>query len=380
MINYIDLQRIVQFLPIGTINKPNYAFSGGTAVYCILRRGNADRIHRDIDMYVFDRSSIMHMFPSFTDPKAVACARLTKNGIKEGEKIDGVPIDIIIGSYYDSEIIPCKSDVQHISLNQTSMPILSPEFIVASKFSFPNIHRTFDIIDIFRIIKGGHIRKPDYFCKLIETSSIGSIINIQDIFKIKQKFDIEKIILQIHKYIIRRFLSSSIHIEILNPLQIFVLLDISEEMLSRASKQLEIYGKWLNHIELYGKINHLVKLGLCFLLINLPEDKHWILSDSSIRNILMKAIPRVFHFPSSLWLSPCKIVATVFKEFRYLRHESDMIKEMLWTPKIVADILNRVLFYDVFHARHTLLNSIKYIFHDNKLSGIEQINYIKKLL
>ena len=153
MVKISDLLYLIQKYPFGSVDDPLYVFAGGTAVQCLLHDSMYQREYHDIDLSAFDSRFLKSIQKSRNDKTTFFYnASLTIDGIIPYYCKYPIELQIIQGSYYDAEITPNMGDVRSKSISKNLISLLSPEFIIVSKLSYPNVHRLQDFRDILALI------------------------------------------------------------------------------------------------------------------------------------------------------------------------------------------------------------------------------------
>ena len=272
MINLHHLKRLTQIYPQGTLEDPAFALAGGTAVLCLLHKCENKRIHHDIDIFSFENNLYPESIDGSQLDKYFFAGSFTSDGISRNTSRRSVPLQVIRGLYFDSEIPPSKSDICLIKINTLQLLTLSPEFIIISKLSYPYPHRLCDFQDVLSLIQLRHNIDSGYLSALLKQTSLGSIINSKEIIGLKSESDLQDLIDNIHYKIISRFLyMDHLNVEVLNPFQLFVLLDIDIKTLSLQPASLSFINAFLNKLSLSQRHLGIANLGLHLLLAELYD-------------------------------------------------------------------------------------------------------------
>ncbi|OQY99647.1 MAG: hypothetical protein B6D41_01060 [Chloroflexi bacterium UTCFX4] len=390
MVKITELVRFGRAYANGPTQKPAYAFSGGSAVQCWLHTSSDDREHYDIDVFAFNHNFLKEN--TAIDPvlPPIFIGRFTQNGIIPYSEINKVPdgrehirraqtffkkalagpdesvrwsalstLHIIWGSYFDSQITPSPKDVRSIIIRETLLLALSPEFVLVSKLSYPNVHNSIDLQDALRLNRNVHLDR-DYVSQLLSQTSLDELIDADAIFRMKTEDDKQALVDFIHHCLIRRFLHSErINVEALNSRQIFMLLDVHNELFQLPPFAHDFIDRILSETTLSGRELHIARIGLYLLTsaFNDPCSLH-ILSNANFRALVQRGLALIPQHPTS-WLIRTKIVFTTLRELANLGRIAPQRFEYFWSPVILECIVQRILFDGP--DRFALMASLKLI-------------------
>lgn len=373
MINISDLVRLGQLYLPGSLDDPAYIITGGSAVFCWLHNTPDCRQHRDIDVFVLKPNQFP--LPSTDNSSPYFVGRLTKDGIIAGRAKPIIEVQTVSGCYYDAEIIPGKNDARLVSIKNSLLPVLSPEFLVVSKLTYPNVHRSFDFSDVLALNRLGFLRDFGYFNKLLTQTSLGELIEANDILHSKSEAEFTALLNHIHYLLVQQFLYwELINVEVLDTFQCFVLLDIVDDLFGLSPEVRKLLNSAFNNLELSGTIRQLAMLGYCFLASELPpETLARILQGSNLQKILSRYLPDY----SSQYLSCFKRLLMIFKTVSEIEKLTKHNFDVIWHPTTIDNIINRAVLTDFY--TFTLLVSVKAIYEDltsNRItvrSGVHQL-------
>lgn len=175
-LSYRDIRNTIsQFPPYGADDQPNWAVAGGGAAKLLVEAfevrgrpfaftgGLMQRGHHDLDLYVF-RPEPEGRF-AFEHPHKVYRTRFfgplsALNLRRAFDHSDGFYIEML-HAYYFGFAIPQPEDVVHVRLTDGWVPVLSPEFIIASRlFHNRGLRPGMDNIDIMTLQKRFHLDYP----------------------------------------------------------------------------------------------------------------------------------------------------------------------------------------------------------------------------
>src|SRR5439155_20548973 len=108
-----------------------------------------------------------------------------------------------------------------------SFLVLSPEFLVVSKLSYPNVHHPGDFQDILALHQYGCLRNAEYLSTLLMQTSLSQLIQTQDFTCLDKASDLQALVDSIYFQLVKRFLYwNDVNVDALNSFEIFVLLDM----------------------------------------------------------------------------------------------------------------------------------------------------------
>ena len=272
MINLHHLKRLTELYPQGTLENPTFALAGGAAVLCLLHHRENKRNHHDIDIFSFENNLNPEIIDDSPLDKYFFVGSFASKGIFRNNDRSSVPLQVIRGLYFDSEVTPSRSDVCLVKIKPLELLTLSPEFIIISKLSYPYPHRLCDFQDVLSLIQSRDDIGFEYLSALLKQTSLGSIIKSQEILDLKSDSDLQDLIDNIHYKIISRFLYlDHLNVEVLNPFQLFVLLDIDVKTLNLHPVALSYINTSLSQISLSQRHLGIANLGLHLLLAELYD-------------------------------------------------------------------------------------------------------------
>jgi hypothetical protein len=294
---------------------------------------------------------------------------LIVGGFEDGRIIAYSPtaanqIQIVKGVYYDSEIIPTEADIRQISIDQIPLLVLSPEFIAISKLSYPNIHHPLDFQDVLALNQCKVLQNSDYLCTLLAQTSVGKLINASEILGLKSQDDLQSLADSIHRQLIRRFLRwDRVHVDALTPLQLFVLLDIGDELINLSLEKHQFIDIMLARTSLIGRDREIAKLALYLLVMDIPDQYIDVLHVAKFQAIIhrwLALIPE--HSTSSL--SRAKIALLTLRYLACIEHIANIQFSPIWNADTLVRIMQRILFDDP--SRFVLFMLIKSFYNDLK--------------
>ena len=272
MINLHHLKRLIDLYPQGTLENPTFALAGGTAVLCLLHHHKNKRNHHDIDIFSFENNIYPENIDDSPLDKYFFVGSFASKGILRNNDQSSVPLQVIRRLYFDSEVTPSRSDVCLVKIKTSKFLTLSPEFIIISKLSYPYPHRLCDFRDVLSLIQSRDDIDFEYLSALLKQTSLGSIIKPQEILELKSESDLQNLIDNIHYKIINRFLYlDHLNVEVLNPFQLFVLLDIDVNTLNLQPVTLSFINTSLSQVSLNQRHLGIANLGLHLLLAELYD-------------------------------------------------------------------------------------------------------------
>jgi hypothetical protein len=121
MIILSDLIRFGQQYPPGSLNDPNYAFAGGTAMQCWLHDPAKDRKHHDIDLFAFKIDTLKSVVDTDFNQVSFFSGELKQDSILADNHTAPNKIQIIRGSYFDAEITPTRKDIRSVLADEVSL-------------------------------------------------------------------------------------------------------------------------------------------------------------------------------------------------------------------------------------------------------------------
>lgn len=372
VVSIANLMRLGQLYPAGSLDDPIYAFSGGSAVQCWLHRCEYKREYHDIDIFTFKSCF----------PKSILSIDLSQTPFFIGGFMQGgivgysptVPIQLQIcrGGYFDSEINPFVADVRQVTIHNTSILALSPEFIAVSKLSYPNVHRSCDFLDVLALRQYGYLQSYEYLSTLLAQTSLGKLIDTQDILNLKTENSLQMLVDAIHQQLIKRFLYwDRVNVDALNSSQFFVLLDMGDELFDLPINVLQFIDTMLETTTLNGRNLQIAKLGLHFLMIGIPSQSLDVLKSPSFQALVQRGLALISKRPN-FWLSGPKSVFMILHQLTLLEYLAGGHFDTIWSPDTLVRIMQRVLFHDL--SRFVLITSIKSIYHDLKVGQISELD------
>jgi len=313
------------------------------------------------------------------NPFFVGC--VTKKGIVAYSKELPLKIQIIRGSYFDSEISPTLDDVRLVTIGKTPLFILSPEFIVVSKLSYPNVHRLFDFHDVLALNQFNCLQDTEYLSRLLDRTSLHNYIDVEDILRLKTLKELQAFLESIRHQLIRRFLYwDFINVEILNLCQCFVLLDANTQIMSLPFSAVQFVNKILCGCMLKRIELQIARLGLHLLIAKIPERCFDVLYQPDFQKLIYRGIEAISHYPN-FWLSNCKVVSTTLQQLALMESSTTQRFDSFWNIDTLIKIVQRIFFDDF--SNYSLITSIKSIYHDLKTEQIsisDCMNLLHKLL
>ena len=368
MITLPDLIRFGMLYPSGSLDSPVYAFAGGTASQCWLYDSEGDRKHHDIDVFTFSTGS-PSLFPDGSPSHSCFfIGGFSQDGITAYTQGAPISLQISRGSYFDSEIAPTKSDVRLIEIQGISLLVLSPEFVAISKVSYPNVHRSYDFLDVLVLNQNGWLRDPRYLSDLLTRTSAGKLIDGQDLLNLKTQDDVQVLVDYIQRQLIRRFLNwDRVNVDVLTPSQFFVLLDVDSELFHLSTEMLQFIDTVLMETTLSGRRLQIAKLGLHFLVAGIPHRGQHVLQNPNFRTLIHRGLALILKQPS-FWLILSKICFTTLRQLAFFEELIGRELDLIWNPAMLVRIMNRILFEDP--SRFILLSSVKTIYHDLKVGHV----------
>lgn len=357
-----DLVRLGQLYPPGSLDDPVYAFAGGTAVQCWLHHSTNDREHEDIDLFTFKPSFLKSIMGVDFRQTSFFLGGLTQEGIVAYSPAVPLQLQITRGSYFDSEISPTIEDVREVTIDETALLALSPEFIAVSKLSYPNVIRSCDFQDVLALNQSGCLQSAEYLSALLAQTSLGKLINAQDILGLNTHDDLQALMDSIHRQLIRRFLYwDRVNVDALNPFQFFVLLDMGDELFHLPADTYQFIDTMIARTTLEGRNLQIAKLGLHFLTVGIPNQSLSVLQDSEFQALVRRGLALIPE-QRTVWLSRCKIVFTTLRQLTRIEDFANRQFDSIWSPASLIKIVQRILFDDP--SRFTLMTSVKSLYHD----------------
>lgn len=361
MVSVFDLIRLIQHYPFGSISDPKFAFCGGTAVQCWLYPlGNNDE-RNDIDIFSFKSAflnSILNVDCTY--------APLLLGGFVQDKIVPhsfDVPVQLQVcrRNYFDSEIIPTQADLRWVTVLQTLVPVLSTEFLVISKLSYPNVHRPRDFQDILALNQQ-YILNADCLATLLLQTSLGKLIDAYDILNLKTQDDLQVLVDSIKQQLIKRFLYwKYVNVEVLNPYQLFVLLDVGNEFFNLFDGAYQYIDTILLKNPFTGRRQQIAKLGLCFLIMGVSGQNLTILERPEFQKLIQRGLSIIPSYPS-FWLVKSKIVFKTIQQITCIEKFTGNQFDSIIPPGKLIRIIERIFFDDL--SRFTLLALVKSLYHD----------------
>jgi hypothetical protein len=257
--------------------------------------------------------------------------------------------------------------------------VLSPEFIVVSKLSYPNTHRPQDFQDVLALNQAGCLQNPDYLAALLAKTALGQLINVQDILGLRTDNDLESLVENIHRHLIRRFLYwDRVNVDALNQNQFFVLLDVDEQSFDVPIEILQFIDDRLIRVNLEGRRLQIAKLGLLFITAGIPRQSLSILQDAAFHTLIHQRLSA--NHPAN-WLARAKNIWMIFQVLRNLEETIKDCEDWLGQSANVIKIIQHILVDDF--NRFTLLTSVQAVYHDfqmNKISTSDCIPILDSIL
>lgn len=363
MVRLTELVRLGHFYSSGSLSNPIYAFAGGSAVQCWLYDSICDREHHDIDLFAFN-ANFLELCPGFNLRLPLIIGGLEQGGLVAYSPTAAIQVQIVKGVYYDSEIIPTIADVRMMIINETPLLVLSPEFISVSKLSYPNVHHSSDFQDVLSLNQHGVLQNTEYLSALLTQTSIGKLISVSDILKLKSQGDLQALVDSLHRQLIRRFLRwDRVHVDALAPLQFFVLLDVGDELFNVYPETLKFIDTILSRTSLHGRSLEIAKLGLHFLTMGIPEQYREVMQEANFQTMIHRGFAMIPKH-STPWLSRAKITLLTLQHLAYIEHLVDFQFAPIWNSDTLFRIMQRILFDDP--SRFPLFMLIKSVYQDLK--------------
>lgn len=357
-----DLSYLTKLYPPGSTDNPSYAFAGGSAVQCWLYGSQYDRDHNDIDIFCFNSNFAKTILKLNEYCNAFSIGNFGRDGITIGNNQSHIPIHITQAGYFDSEIIPSISDTRQVMVHKTPFITLSPEFILVSKLSYPNVHRKRDLQDVIALCQNSRIQNAAHLSDLLDQTSLGKIINVKDILNLKTEAELQALHHFIHLQLIKRFLHwEFVNVEVLDPYQFFVLLDIGIDLIELSKRFQKFVNYLLSEVTLNNRIFQLAKLGITFITMKIPYNMYDVLNREEFINLIRQAIPMVERRPT-YWISCSKTILLAFEEISSLKEKNQEELNSILTSDILIKIVEQILFKDV--SRFSLITSLKAMNHD----------------
>jgi hypothetical protein len=358
MIKVTDLAQLGLLFPSGSLDAPEYVITGGCAVLCWLHNTHYNREHGDIDLLVLDQEKLR--LPNEAKSSPFFAGNLAQGGIVSASENPLIEFQLVDGIYFDSEISPKLRDMRTVNLQQIPLIVLSPEFLAISKFSYPNVHRFVDFFDVIALNKNGYLSESEYLNSLLLQTSLGQMIDAQDILQAKTAKDFHKLVDFIHLQLVRRFLYwEPINVELLDVLQCFVLIDMGDELQRISEDVIQLIGASMDGLLVSRRLRQLAMLGYCFLALELPIGTlEEILRSSNSLATVSRYLPT--HINSHL--ACFKRVMMILRTLRQIEALTNCQFNAVWQFDTIERILNRVLFTD--SSRFTLLASVRTIYND----------------
>jgi len=358
------------------IKKDKFVFAGGTAVQCWLYNTSFDRPHKDIDLFIFDAEYYINLTGVDWIEEPYFCGGKSLDGAITSEK-NHILVEIIYGGYVDSEITPRVNDVRLIEIKNVIIPLLSPEFIVISKISYPNVHNFKDLYDVLLLNQAEYLQNVSLLEHMLNQTSLAKLITVQDILNIKCKETLRCFVNAIRERVIQRFLRLlHINVEVLNPLQLFTLLDIGDELLNISSGIYEFIDDVLSQFSLKNHEKQIARLGLCFWAMAIPFKNIDVLDTQEVRGLIKQELPLLIE-NQSYWLSRQKTVLMTFRQIASLSNIFNLSIEQVLVPSNMAYIIRRILFEE--RSRVHFLTKLKAIHILAVRKNDETVAFYKRL-
>lgn len=339
MIRARDLALLGRLYPVQPTQAPPYVLTGGSAVLCWLYDAPDCRRHRDIDLLVLQPEQFP--LPGGGGSAPYLVGRLTDQGITTDRGHPVVEVQTVRGCYYDAEIVPGEADVRFCRVEETLLPVLSPEFLMASKLTFPNVHAWFDLDDAFSLHRHGCVQELEYLNVLLEQTSLNRLIQANGVLGCRSEQEFTAFLNRIHYLLVRRFLDWELaHIEVLNVRQCFVLLDIVDDLLGLLPEVIRLVRSAVGDLALDQSTRQLAMLCCCFLALELPYDiLVEILHGPDFQKLLFRQLAR--HPDRSL--SCLKRLSMILKTTREVEKLTGRKLDAIWQPATMSKIICCVL-------------------------------------
>ena len=307
---------------------------------CWLYGSGRDREHDDIDLFSFAPHDPHPRRPD----SALTVMRLAPEGLSDDSSVNGPDIEIITGSYFHAEISPSARDIREVVLNGTPLPVLSPEFLLISKLSYPSSHRIRDIQDVIALNSNRSTRRADDVERLLQGTSLAAFTDAGTILRMRTWDDFRDFVLRLQARLTGTFLRCSwFDVEQLEPLHLFTLLDVSPDDIDlpqgiRGSVDdlLGLMAPGLDRLQL-------ARLGFHLILSEVPDAARATL----MRSLRLEQIACHLAFKNpAYWLGNAKTVCLVLRELTAM--ERALGKPGAWSsePEIIMNIVDRVFFRD----------------------------------
>lgn len=374
MVSISEIVRLAQLYPIGSLDKPIYAFAGGTAVQCWLHNSTNDRKHYDIDIFAFNPHFLKDTLGVDLNQPPFFIGGLAQDGIVAYSHSAPIKLQITRGSYFDAEITPTLEDVRSITIGQASLLALSPEFVVVSQLSYPNVHHPHYFQDVLALNQSNHLRNSDNLSILLAQTSLGKLIDANAILRVKTLDDLQALIDSIHYQLIKRFLYwDRVNVDALDPFQIFVLLDLDDELFNLPTDLYHFIDLVMKEIGLNGRELQMAKLGVHFLTIGIPSQSLCVLQCIEFQALIRQWVALLPRHPD-FWLLRTKNVLMTIQQLTRLEDFIGIRFSSIWKPDRLVKIIQRILFDEP--SRLTVLTLVKSVYYDLQAGKIPTSNYI----
>ncbi len=344
MVDTLDITTLARVFPQPRWRSPDYAIVGGTGVACILGSSRPRRIHQDIDLFAF-RESFIRKIPGYmTQQSAVRIGRINGERFRHEPGV-GIPIEIVRGAYFDSEITPSTRDVRKVRCRGMSVRVVSPEFLLVSKLSYPNVHRSHDFQDVLALAQNVDLDEGEIGI-LISRTSIRSAVTPADVVASRDSKRLTELLRSIHGSAIRRFLYSEwIKVESLNINQVFVLLDLRCAEPGNPSPLIrQAVSSVLALVNYTDRILEIARIGLTLLMLGLSKFiSSTLIECPSIRSAMLRTLPSSGGISPTAWLSSAKIIYCICQELEQLESASAAQFDWLRTSELWSQIIDATM-------------------------------------
>lgn len=334
-----NLSQLGKMYPPGDLEDPTYAIAGGSAVLCWLHDEGIHRQHHDIDLFAFNPQLLKVWIGSDLPP--LFSGSFSEKGIAFGAKTETIDLQIIQKSYFHSEIIPTLDNIRSVSIQDIHLLSLSPEFLIVSKLSYPCVHRPYDFQDVLALNQQMHLQASEV-TSLLEQTSLGKFMDPHDILRVKTWEDLQTFVLSIQRHMIRRFLHrQDIRVELLDPCQLFVLLDIEDEAFELPSNVIQFVASQLAGATSNVEKRQIARLGLYLLLMGIPAQYVNGLLEHPEFQLLVTHL--VFKNPAH-WLTNAKTVQMTLKRIMQIEELLGYSIEFVWHPTTLLGLIESTFF------------------------------------
>jgi hypothetical protein len=361
MIRLAEIERLGQCYPSGSLTAPAYVLAGGTGVQYWLRDTTLDRPHRNLTLFCFTPDFLSTLAPKSQPPPTLFVGTLTRSGkiIPSGAPFQ---VEVCRGAYFDSEILPSLADALPIRLAATPLFALSLEFLVMSKLSYPNVHRSVDLHDVLALLQHGCLRDMSLLSRLLEQTTLGQMMAASEVWKLSSPEAMQAVLRVIHRHIIRRFLHCTrFQVEALTLLQSFVLLDLDPQGFEVPPQTLSFIETLVYQAGMEGRDVQHARLGLYLLTMALPPEGAAVLEHPDLHELLRRALA-LLPGRSDVWLSRSKLVWSCFRHMARLERCLLSPLPNLWSAAAVIQVVQRVFFTDP--SAHIYPTAVKAALHD----------------